>query len=107
MKRRLTQVVGSIVLTSAFLSIAPNTLAQDSIDKATRSAQKHELRDQAKLARWLERMEVKREKQLTKEQKFDTAYTARGSEIRMIDSTGRYVTLGYVDKRNNMKLHRQ
>jgi hypothetical protein len=107
MKRRLTRVVGSIVLTSAFLGIAQNTLAQDSIDKVTRSAQKHYVRDHAKLARWLERMEAKRAKELTNEQRFDTAYTARGSEIRMIDSTGQYVSLGYVDKRNDMKLHRQ
>lgn len=107
MKRQLTQVVGSIVLTSAVLGFAQDTLAQDSIDKATRSAQKHEMRDLVKLARWLERMEAKRTKELTKDQRFDTAYTARGSEIRIIDSTGQYISLGYVDKRNDTKLHRQ
>lgn len=107
MKRRLTQVVGSVVLTGAFLDGAQYTFAQDNIDKATRSAQKHEVRDREKLTRWLERIETKRAKELTKEQRFDTAYTARGSEINVIDSTGQYVTLGYVDKRNAMKLHRQ
>lgn len=107
MKRRLTQVVGSIVLTGSFLGSAQSNLAQDYQDKDTSRSQKRAMRDQAKLARWVERMETKRTKQLTKEQRFDTAYTARGSEIRFIDSTGQDLSLGYVDKRNDIKLHRQ
>jgi hypothetical protein len=107
MKRRLTQVVGSVVLTGALLVNMQHTFAQDNVDKATRSAQRHEIHDQKKLARWLERMEAKRAKELTQKQQFDTAYTARGSEIQIINATGQYVTLGYVDKRNNMKLYRQ
>jgi hypothetical protein len=69
MKRRLTQVVGSVVLTGAFLGGAQYTFAHDNVDKATRSAQKHEVRDREKLTRWLERMETKRAKELTKEQR--------------------------------------
>jgi hypothetical protein len=110
MRKRLTQFAGWVVLTGALVGGAQSVIAQDEFSKDVRRAMKQEKRaqrDQAKLERWAERFEKKQASHLAEEQRFDTAYTARGSEITFITSQGQKVSLGYIDKRNNVKLYRQ
>lgn len=114
MKRRLTKVVGSVVLTGTLLGAAHYTLAQDNpaqknlAKEARREAKRvaREQRDYEKLLRWTQRHEAKTASRLTAERKFDTPYTARGSEVGFIDANGNYITLGYIDKTNEIRLYR-
>lgn len=110
MKRRLTKVVGSIVLASSFLGGAQNAFSQDDVskqaNKETERAAKRLAREQCdyeKLLRWTRRHEAKTTARLTDERKFATPYTARGSEIGFWDANGVFVTLGYIDKTNEFR----
>jgi hypothetical protein len=55
--------------------------------------------------RWANRQDSKMKKRLVKEGKFDTPATARGSEVRFLDTQGRYVSIGYIDKDNNFRAY--
>ncbi len=108
MKRRLTQVVGSVVLCGAIVGASQITYAQDGLSKQARKDtawQAKMERDYTKLDRWLARQETKRSSKLTKEQKFDTPYTARGSEVGFM-SQGQFVAVGYIDKSNKFRSYR-
>src|SRR5215813_15460407 len=99
MKRQLTQTVGSIILAGSLLG---GVYAQD-MDKQVRREAKREAKDARSLEkwdRWAERKGAKRIKQLEKERRFDTPFTARGSEVKFLDLQGKYVTIGYIDKTN-------
>jgi hypothetical protein len=98
MKRQLTQTVGSILLLGSLLG---GVYAQDMDKQARREAK--DARSLAKWSRWLERKEAKRIKQLEKEGRIDTPFTARGSEVKFRDSQGNYVTIGYFDKTNKFR----
>jgi hypothetical protein len=110
MKRGLTKIVGSVVLSGTLLGGSSyQAYAQDGLNKEVRREAKRERRmqrDYEKLQRWTERIELKRASQLTKQQRFDTPYTARGSEVGYIDSRGMFVFLGYMDKRNDFRSYR-
>ena len=61
----------------------------------------------AKNDRWATRQDSKMNKRLVKEGKFDTPATARGSEVRFLDTQGRYVSIGYIDKDNKFRAYQK
>jgi len=73
-------------------------------DHATKKEAKRE-KALARNDRWATRQDAKMNKRLVKEGKFDTPATARGSEVRYLDTQGRYVSIGYIDKDNNFRAY--
>src|SRR5262249_5995710 len=107
MKRQLTQIAGSIVLAGSLIGVG---YAQDTdkpvTEKQARREAKRDVKDAksaAKSDRWVDRKQNKTIKRMEKDQKFNTPTTARGSEVKYIDSQGKYVPLGYIDKTNKFR----
>jgi hypothetical protein len=107
MKRHLTQIAGSIVLAGSLIGVG---YAQDTekplTEKQARREVKRDVKDAkgtVKSDRWADRKESKLIKRMEKDQKFNTPTSARGSEVKYIDSQGRYVSLGYIDKVNKFR----
>lgn len=109
MKRRFKQIICFVALSGTLIGSTYSANAQVA-DKQMRHEAKQEMKRERALAkndRWSKRHEAKLIKQLEKEQRFDTTSTARGSEVRYIDTSGKYVSVGYIDKSNQFRKYQQ
>lgn len=109
MKRRFRQIICFVALSGTFIGGSYSASAQDT-DKEMRHEAKQEVKREravAKIEHWSKRHKSKIIKQLEKEQRFNTPSTARGSEVGYLDTQGKYITIGYIDKSNQFRKYQQ
>jgi hypothetical protein len=110
MKRRLTKVVGSVILSGVILSAGSHSAsAQDSSDKQARRDAKREAkmeRDYAKLDRWLERQDLKRAKEQNRQEERFGKFAARNTTVSF-SSPGQTQVVGYFDQFNKFRRAQQ
>jgi hypothetical protein len=104
MKRRLTKVVGSIILSSSLiLGVgATETQAQGRWDRWQRQQE----RRAEKMERWRERRELRRLRQLDRERQLRYQYRYGNRIVGYYDRFGRFHAYGFYDRFGNFWRYR-
>lgn len=103
MKRRLTQIVGSVLLTGTLLGAgAGNVFAQGRWDRYERRQE----RQAERLDRRMERLELQRMRQLDRQRRL--RYQSRGGNriVGYYDRFGQFQAFGYYDRFGNFWRYR-
>ncbi|MBI1764900.1 MAG: hypothetical protein HYR56_26115 [Acidobacteria bacterium] len=107
MKRQLTQVVGSVLLTGALTGLVPsNALAQDRWHRRQERREEQVERQAERLDRQQERWELRRYRQLDWQRRL--RYQSRGGNriVGYYDRFGQFQAVGYYDRFGNFWRYR-
>jgi hypothetical protein len=101
MKRRLTNVIGSVVLSSSFIlgTGATSALAQGRWER-------QQERRAERMERWRERQELQRLRQLDRERQLRYQYRSGNRIVGYYDRFGRFHAYGYYDRFGNFWRYR-
>ena len=104
MKRRLTNIVGSVLLTGAFIlgTGASSSLAQDRWERR----QEWRQRQAERMERWRERREIQRIQELDRERQLRYQYRGGNRMVGYYDRFGQFHAVGYYDRFGNFWRYR-
>ena len=104
MKRRLTNIVGSVVLIGSFAlgTSATSALAQGRWNRWERRQE----RQSERMERWRERQEMQRIRQLDRERQLRYQYRGGNRMVGYYDRFGRFQAVGYYDRFGNFWRYR-
>ncbi len=110
MKRRLTQIASSVVLTGSLLGIgASSALAQGRWNQQQRQQERREERQERqadRIERRMERMELQRIRQLDRQRQLRYQYRSGNRIVGYYDRFGRFQAYGYYDRFGNFWRYR-